>query len=70
MSGVIAKAREALYGETAPTAAGGGIPASDAQSKQPVVVQIMMDGAVVREEMIGTIGSAAGFAAVTGYSRK
>jgi hypothetical protein len=30
----------------------------------------MMDGAVVREEMIGTIGSAAGFAAVTGYSIK
>jgi hypothetical protein len=41
-----------------------------AQAKQPVVLQIMMDGAVVREEMIGTIGSAAGFAAVTGYSIK
>ena len=69
MSAAIAKAREVMYGETPPPGMAGPTGAN-AQNQQPVVVQIMMDGAVVREEMIGTIGQAAGFSAVTGYVRK
>ena len=69
MSSAIAKAREVMYGETPPPGLAGNA-AANTQNQQPVVVQIMMDGAVVREEMIGTIGQAAGFSAITGYVRK
>lgn len=36
--------------------------------KQPVVVQIHMNGVLTQEEVVGTIGMGAGFSGITGYS--
>ena len=36
--------------------------------KKPVVVQIYMDGILKQEQVIGTIGTAAGFSGITGYN--
>ena len=38
------------------------------ETKNPVVVQIHVDGKLIKTETIGTIGAAAGFAGITGYS--
>lgn len=51
-----------------PSGAPGAATSPGVETKAPVIVQIHLDGALVKEEMIGTIGTAAGFAGITGYA--